>query len=66
MKTITFDETKYKLVPVEPTDPRPANCTHRMRDEGKAYPRSSCIGCGATIVTGLGRVCKYAAPEAGR
>lgn len=38
-------------------DTRPANCRHRLQDEGKAYPRSSCSHCGKTITTGLGRAC---------
>lgn len=25
---------------------RPANCRNRLRDEGKAYPRSGCASCG--------------------
>jgi chorismate-pyruvate lyase len=44
------------------SDPRPVNCRHRLQDEGKAYPRSSCTACGATIATGLGRSC----PRVGR
>lgn len=27
------------------TDIRPANCRNRLRDEGKAYPRSGCAYC---------------------
>jgi hypothetical protein len=43
------------------TDPRPINCRFRLVDEGKAYPRSSCTGCGRTITTGLGRSCHHVA-----
>jgi hypothetical protein len=38
-------------------DLRPANCRFRLADEGKAYPRSSCAACGASITTGLGTHC---------
>lgn len=40
-----------------PIDTRPANCRHRLQDEGKAYPRSSCTHCGKTVTTGLGKSC---------
>lgn len=44
-------------------DPPPANCRHRLQDEGKSYPRSSCQACGANIMTGLGLACpKIAQP----
>lgn len=39
-------------------DPRPVNCRHRLQDEHKPYPRSSCQACGATVMTGLGKSCK--------
>lgn len=39
------------------TDTRPANCRFRLRDEGKAYPRSGCLACGKTPMTGLGSSC---------
>jgi hypothetical protein len=42
----------------ENTDGRPANCRFRLMDEGKAYLKSSCQGCGANIDTGLGNSCK--------
>jgi hypothetical protein len=42
-------------------DTRPPNCRFRLRDEGKAYPRSGCLGCGKTITTGLGTECSIAA-----
>ena len=38
-------------------DPRPANCRFRLHDEGKAYPKSSCSGCGRSVVTGRGVEC---------
>ena len=54
----------YKLGPIDRKDTRPVSCRHRLQDEGKAYPRSSCAACGATITTGLGRYCQFeAAPE---
>lgn len=40
-------------------DHRPVNCRFRLQDEGKPYPRSGCASCGATVTTGLGRVCPY-------
>jgi hypothetical protein len=39
------------------TDKRPANCRFRLRDEGKAYPRSGCAACKASIMSGLGNKC---------
>jgi hypothetical protein len=39
------------------TDPRPLLCRFRLIDEGKPYPRSSCVGCGLNILTGLGVAC---------
>lgn len=42
-------------------DPRPANCRFRLRDEGKAYPRSSCTACTRSVVTGLGNSCHLSA-----
>ena len=38
-------------------DIRPADCRHRLQDEGKAYPRSSCWACGRNIMSGLGTRC---------
>jgi hypothetical protein len=38
-------------------DIRPKNCRFRLKDEGKAAPRSSCDGCGKGIATGLGKHC---------
>lgn len=35
-------------------DNRPKNCRNRLKEEGKAYPKSSCPACGATLATGLG------------
>lgn len=32
---------------------RPAECRERLREEGKAYPKSGCRACGANIATGL-------------
>ena len=43
------------------TETRPAECRERLREEGKAYPKSSCKACGATIATGL--KCKHEAPK---
>lgn len=43
------------------TDTRPATCRDRLREEGKAYPKSGCTACGANIATGL--KCKHAAPK---
>lgn len=43
------------------TDTRPASCRERLREEGKAYPKSSCTACGANIATGL--KCKHEAPK---
>lgn len=43
-------------------DTRPHNCRFRLRDEGKAYPRSSCRACGKTIMTGLGENCTRIQP----
>lgn len=43
------------------TDTRPASCRERLREEGKAYPKSGCTACGANIATGL--KCKHAAPK---
>lgn len=56
-------------------DSRPTNCTFRLQDEGKPYPKSGCHACGRNIMTGLGRQCKegskvdgllsdYSSPEA--
>lgn len=42
---------------MNPIDTRPANCRHRLQDEGKSYPRSSCTHCGKGIFTGLGVAC---------
>lgn len=39
------------------TDHRPSQCRFRLRDEGKAYPRSSCDACGKTVFIGLGTYC---------
>lgn len=39
---------------VKPSDARPANCRFRLKDEGKSYPKSGCVACGKTIMTGLG------------
>lgn len=38
-------------------DPRPQNCRDRLREEGKAYPRSTCTACSSSIATGLS--CRY-------
>lgn len=38
--------------------PRPFHCRERQRDEGRAYPKSSCSACGRGIGTGLG-TCPY-------
>lgn len=38
-------------------DKRPEECRFRLRDEGKAYPKSGCLACGRTILTGLGNDC---------
>ena len=43
-----------------PTDPRPANCRFRLKDEGKPYGRSSCSACGKSVFTGLGNSCSNA------
>jgi len=40
------------------TETRPAECRERLREEGKAYPKSGCRACGAGIATGL--KCKHA------
>lgn len=42
---------------IDGVDLRPPNCRNRLRDEGKAYPRSSCAACGCTITNGL--VCGF-------
>lgn len=52
----------YQQAVASEADQRPANCRHRLQDEGKSYPRSSCAGCGKNIITGLGRTCQFAAP----
>lgn len=44
-----------------PTDPRPANCRFRLKDEGKPHGRSSCSACGKSVFTGLGNSCRLAA-----
>ena len=36
-----------------PADPRPVHCRERLKDEGKAYPRSRCFSCGANVHTGM-------------
>lgn len=33
-------------------DPRPGECRYRLRDEGRAYPRSGCKSCGISLVQG--------------
>lgn len=33
------------LKPCKITDPRPANCRERLREQGKPYPRSGCSAC---------------------
>ena len=38
-------------------DNRPNNCRFRLRDEGKAYPKSRCFACGKGVTTGLGESC---------
>ncbi|UVD36616.1 hypothetical protein RCXUPER_198 [Rhodobacter phage RcXuper] len=43
------------------TDTRPAACRERLREEGKAYPKSGCTACGANLATGL--KCKHDAPK---
>lgn len=49
---------KYEMrSPALTDDPRPADCRFRLKDEGRAYPRSSCPACGASIGKGLGRQC---------
>lgn len=44
------------------SDERPANCRFRLKDEGKAYPKSGCMGCGRNIATGLGNSCHKILP----
>lgn len=39
-------------------DTRPSNCRNRLRDEGKAYPRSGCASCGNGGLFG----CRYEKP----
>lgn len=48
----------------ERTDLRPTNCRFRLQDEGKAFPKSSCQGCGKSITSGLGRECTVGHPPA--
>lgn len=43
----------------EELDKRPRGCRFRLQDEGKPYPRSSCVACGRGIRT-LGRKCQEA------
>ena len=43
------------------TDTRPTTCRHRLMDEGKPYPRSSCQACARTIRSGLGNACSLGA-----
>lgn len=38
-------------------DTRPAQCRFRLQEEGKPYPKSACVACGKTIITGLGNHC---------
>jgi len=38
---------------------RPDNCRHRLQEEGKSYPRSSCRACGKTVASGLGTKCEF-------
>lgn len=45
-----------------PADPRPYDCRFRQKDEGRPYPKSSCVACGATVITGLGSACAQVAP----
>lgn len=37
--------TAAQAAPLSPADPRPQSCTMRLRDEGKAAPRSGCASC---------------------
>jgi hypothetical protein len=37
---------------------RPPHCRFRLKDEGKPYPRSSCMTCHANVIT-LGKQCPY-------
>lgn len=39
------------------SDLRPANCTFRLKDEHKPYPKSGCKACGKTVGNGLGKEC---------
>ena len=39
------------------SDLRPANCRFRLQEEGRPYPRSSCVVCGRTVTSGLGNHC---------
>lgn len=40
------------------TDQRPADCRQRLIDEGKAYPKSSCLACGLSVFApGFGENC---------
>lgn len=41
------------------SEARPVDCTFRLQDEGKPYPRSGCAHCGRTITSGLGRQCHH-------
>ncbi|QJA43019.1 hypothetical protein [Phaeobacter phage MD18] len=38
---------------VNDPDKRPMNCRERQRAEGRAYPRSGCTACGASIANGM-------------
>src|SRR5690606_22220461 len=54
------------VAPAEVTaDARPSNCRNRLRDEGKAHPRSGCQSCGDGGLRGCPFERKSASPAGG-
>lgn len=53
-ETVTSPPQELKGV----EDTRPQMCRFRLQEEGKAYPRSSCQACHATLFN-LGKFCKW-------
>ena len=51
------DEYKTRMAEPPMTDPRPKACRFRLKDGGLPYPKSSCVECGRTVMTGLGNSC---------
>lgn len=48
----TLAEAPLETPPSPPVDKRPFNCRNRLRDNGKAYPKSGCRVCTDFLIRG--------------